>query len=67
VQYIRWVAFGESCPYCSALDGQVVGINRFFLEAGDFQPEGADRPLTVSSNVGHAPAHAGCDCMTVAT
>jgi hypothetical protein len=65
-QRLRWVAFGESCPYCSDLDGQIVGIRQFFLPAGtDYQPDGAERPLHVGHNVGHAPAHAGCDCMTV--
>jgi hypothetical protein len=63
---LRWVAFGENCPYCSDLDGQIVGIKEFFLPAGaDYEPEGAERPLHVSHNVGHAPAHDGCDCMTV--
>lgn len=66
-ELLRWMAFGESCPYCDALDGVVVGINEFFLAAGvDFQPEGADRPLHTSHNVGHAPAHGGCDCMVTA-
>lgn len=65
-QRIRWVAFGDSCPYCSELDGQIVGIRQFFLPAGtDYQPDGAERPLHVSHNIGHAPAHDGCDCMTV--
>lgn len=64
----RWVAFDKSCPYCSQLDGQVVGITHFFLNAGtDFQPEGAERPLSVSHNIGHAPAHDGCDCMIVSS
>lgn len=63
---LRWVAFGESCPYCTDLNGQVVGIRDFFLPAGtDYEPEGAERPLHVGHNVGHAPAHDGCDCMTV--
>ena len=61
---LRWVAFGESCPYCTDLNGQVVGIQDVFLGAGvDFQPEGAESPLQSEHNVGHAPLHAGCDCM----
>lgn len=63
---IRWAAFGKTCPYCLDLDGQVVGIKEWFVPAGtDFQPEGADHPLHISHNLGHPPAHAGCDCMVV--
>ncbi len=58
---LRWRAFGKSCPYCRDLDGQVVGINEMFLQAGtEYEPDGADRPLTVQHSIGHAPAHAGC-------
>lgn len=61
---LRWVAFGKSCPYCNDLDGHVVGIEDSFLSAGiPFQPAGAEGPLTPSTRVRHAPAHAGCDCM----
>ena len=66
-EYLRWVASGENCPYCNALNGQIVGIRDNFLVMGeDFQPEGAERPLRPQGNVGHAPAHDGCDCMVVA-
>ena len=64
---IRWVAIGDSCPYCNSLNGQVVGIRGQFLTAGtEFEPEGAERPLKVGHNVRHAPAHSGCDCVTMA-
>ncbi len=61
---LTWMAFGESCPYCSDLDGRTVGIEDTFLSLGaEFQPEGAERPLTVRNDVRHGPAHGGCDCM----
>jgi HK97 family phage portal protein len=65
---LRWATFGEStCPYCRSLAGKVVGVSDFFLQGGEeFNPDGADRPLTVTGNVRHAPAHDGCDCLTVA-
>lgn len=64
---IRSIAFGDSCPYCNALNGKVVGIEEYYIKEGDeFQPDGADRPLTVSRGVKHAPYHGGCDCMNVA-
>ncbi len=66
VRRIRWVAVGESCPYCEALNGKVISIDSSFLGAGDFQPEGVEKPLTVRRRVGHAPAHGGCDCLTMA-
>lgn len=66
-QSIRWFTFGDSCPYCNDLGGKIVGIKQFFIPAGtEFQPEGAERPLNVRNNVGHPPAHDGCDCMVMA-
>jgi HK97 family phage portal protein len=56
------VSYGESCPYCLELDGMVIGIDDFFLTKGEFQPEGADKPLIVTSNYRHPPYHEGCDC-----
>ncbi len=65
---IRWVTVGKSCPYCSSLNGTTVGIKEFFFSKDDeYKPKGADKPLTFSGNVGHPPAHPGCDCMTVAS
>ncbi len=55
------VAFGKNCPYCSSLDGKIIGIDNFFITAGkDFQPEGTDKPLTSADNLRHAPYHGGC-------
>jgi HK97 family phage portal protein len=63
----RWVTVGsEDCPYCRSLDGQVVGINSAFVEVGNYQPEGAETPLTVRHTIKHPPIHRGCDCMIVA-
>lgn len=60
---LRWRAVGDTCPYCTALDGRTVGRADNFINAGEaFQPEGADRPLSPSNSIGHPPAHAGCDC-----
>jgi hypothetical protein len=67
VMKLMSMAFGESCPYCNDLDGTIIGIDSYFIQAGkDFQPEGADKPLTSADNLRHAPYHGGCDCMTVA-
>jgi HK97 family phage portal protein len=64
---LRWVATGESCPYCRNLNGKIVGVQAFFLPGGtDFLPEGAERPINLRSPVRHPPLHDGCDCMIVA-
>jgi HK97 family phage portal protein len=62
----RWITVGEDCPYCQSLDGRVTGINSPFLEAGNYQPEGADAPLMIRNAIKHPPIHRGCDCMIVA-
>jgi HK97 family phage portal protein len=66
VRELVWISFDENCPYCDNLNGRIVGISEPFLSEGDFQPEGAERPLVVERQVKHAPAHRGCDCMVTA-
>lgn len=67
VRYIRWRSFGDSCPYCTKLNGQVVDIERPFIPAGvSFKPEGAAVALLSRYDVGHPPAHRGCDCQITA-
>lgn len=63
----RWVSFGDNCPYCNDLDGTVMAdAGQPFLSSGtEYQPDGAEAPLVVGRDVGHAPAHDGCDCMVV--
>jgi len=64
---LRWVATGESCPYCRDLDGKVVGVQENFLDKDtDLQPDGAARPINVRRNISHPPIHDGCDCVIVA-
>ena len=62
VTLIQSVARGKSCPFCNALNGQIIGIEDSFLEPGQFQPEGAEAPLKVSSKKSHPPYHDGCEC-----
>lgn len=67
VTILRWFSFGENCPYCNSLDGMTVAIESNFIDQGAaFQPEGADVPLNPGRDIGHPPAHKGCDCMITA-
>lgn len=63
----RWATSGsDSCPYCTSLDGTAVEIERpFFTTTDSFQPEGAEAPLTFTSEIGAPPVHAGCVCSVV--
>lgn len=62
---LRWVAFGDNCPYCAAIDGKVVGVNEWFVQSGEeLTPNGA-KVFSTLSNVRHPPLHDGCDCMIV--
>lgn len=64
---IRWLASGESCPYCQSLSGRTVGIEKWFVESGSAIEGGADLPpMLVRRNTRHGPIHRGCDCITVA-
>ena len=68
IQKIQSVAIGDSCPYCKALNGRVIGVKEWFLSPGEeFEPEGADGPLTTTSNIAHPPYHGGCDCYIIAS
>jgi len=63
VQRLTWITHGESCPYCNALRGKSVAVwDSFLAEGQDFQPDGAEKPLRPHTNIGHPPAHDGCDC-----
>lgn len=58
-----WTASGNSCPFCAGLDGTVVEIDRpFFTPDDEYNPEGAESPMTFTSSIGHPPIHQGCAC-----
>ena len=61
-----WRALGDTCPYCKRLDGKVIDSRANFIAAGEaFAGEDTDVPLVPKHNIGHAPAHRGCDCTIV--
>lgn len=62
-----WRAQGKSCPYCLALDGKVIeGANDTFVQKGDFNPEGAEKPMRIYGMRRNPPLHGGCDCFVTA-
>lgn len=65
---LEWVAFGENCPLCDELNGQVVGIQEVFLKKGDVvdPDDGETQPLKTKRAILHAPLHLGCDCSVTA-
>jgi hypothetical protein len=67
VTLLRWVRRGsKSCPFCTDLDGRVVGIEAPFIEAGNYQPAGSENsPWKVRGPKMHAPLHQGCQCVIV--
>jgi hypothetical protein len=61
-----WRSFGESCPYCEALDGLVIEVDGDFIgEGASFGPAGA-APFVPTRSVSHPPLHAGCKCEVMA-
>ena len=66
VTILRWVTIGDTCPYCKRLDGRKVSILKNFFGPGEKIEAEGQTPLTTTTNIGHPPAHDGCDCMIVA-
>ncbi len=64
VTSLVWVAMGDSCPWCASLDGQVVGIEQPFLDAGNFEVNG--QPMMVYGPKLHPQLHDGCQCQIMA-
>lgn len=63
---MRWFSFGESCDYCTQLNGRIVGPSQWFLSAGDTLVDAAQVVFRLGHNVKHAPLHDGCDCQVLA-
>lgn len=62
----RWVAMGESCPFCIKLNGKTCSIDEAFLAQGEELTGAGSETLTRRTDIRHPPIHGGCDCMMVA-
>ena len=65
IAYKRWMEVGDSCPWCSQLNGNVVSVDFHFFGPGQELLHGGEKFMT-KTYVGHPPLHRGCDCVVVA-
>jgi HK97 family phage portal protein len=63
VPRMTWVVNGDTCPFCTALDGRTVGIDTPFVSAG--AEVGLGKQMQVQRNTFHPPLHPECDCELV--
>lgn len=57
-----WLAVGDTCEFCMALDGTTVGMSQPFVDEGQ-SVNGADGgALSPGGAVFTPPVHRGCDC-----
>jgi hypothetical protein len=65
----QWLATVDdrTCPYCSQMDGQVVGIKESFLPEGALlsHPEIEGRFFSAPFSVEHPPLHPFCRCTII--
>lgn len=65
VTKMQWVASG-GCPFCTALDGKIVGIESAFADAGTDVEGTNGEQLPIATTTFHPPVHKGCNCMIIA-
>ncbi|MFN8493833.1 MAG: phage portal protein [Caldilineaceae bacterium] len=66
VHYLRWLATGKSCPFCTHLNGHIVGIDENFVAGGTNLDGGVAGLMLVRRDTKHGPLHQGCDCVVMA-
>jgi len=58
-----WRTRGDSCPYCTSLNGKVISGSESFAGDGDeIDPEGGNGPMIIHGIKKHPQLHRGCDC-----
>jgi hypothetical protein len=62
-----WATMGDSCPWCTLLNGKTIELEGNFIAAGqELAPGGGHEPMKITGDVKHPQAHNGCDCVVVA-
>lgn len=69
ISKLQWRAAGKNCPFCDALNGKIVGIQKLFVVKNDVIGSDDDDRLEhvyrAPTNITHPPLHGGCDCFIV--
>ncbi|MHA1332068.1 MAG: phage portal protein, partial [Candidatus Hodarchaeales archaeon] len=55
----------RTCPFCQAMDGKIIDVNKDFFKQGDSMSEGGRRINFEYGNVAHPPLHPGCRCTLI--
>jgi HK97 family phage portal protein len=67
VKSIKWYTAADEavCPWCDAMDGEIIDIEDNFFDKGDDATgtDGSSMPITYS-DVGSPPLHVSCRCYT---
>jgi len=66
-----WSAASDSCPFCAAMNGKVIGLKEDYLHNGDVLSVSAGGDRTASLRMGYGnvngpPLHPNCRCSIVA-
>jgi hypothetical protein len=65
-----WVAAGDACPFCQAMDGTVVELGENFFDQGDEQTaDWRGQEIAIGhdySDVNGPPLHPNCRCVLIA-
>jgi len=64
VRSVRWVAFGDNCPFCKEMNGRIIPVGTEFVPGGD-EVQADQATMRTYRNVRHPPLHQGCDCQIV--
>lgn len=62
IRQLRWISSGDACPYCSHINGEIVGMEESFMTKGAHISDGAGNYMSTSTDIHHPPIHDGCEC-----
>lgn len=63
VTKVKWVARGNACPFCKAMDGRVVNIGQSFVPVGgSITADDGSQLFNNFIDIKYADAHPNCNC-----